>query len=58
MPEPPPTDLEPWRPHREPSPAELVLAGVRGAARTTAELVERTMNAFLRPASSVSMMRS
>ncbi len=27
---PPPTDLEPWQPQPEPSPGELVLAGVRG----------------------------
>src|SRR5690242_17441177 len=46
-PEPPehPTDLEPWQPHREPSAAELVAAGVRGAVRTSTGLAARALAA-------------
>jgi WS/DGAT/MGAT family acyltransferase len=53
----PPTDLEPWQPHREPSAAELVAAGVRGAARTTAELVARALAAVTHPESTFSVLR-
>ena len=53
----PPTDLEPWQPHREPSPAELVVAGVRGAVRTTAELAVRTVAAVARPANTLGALR-
>jgi diacylglycerol O-acyltransferase / wax synthase len=56
-PAPPATDLEPWQPKPEPSPAELVLAGVRGAITTTAELVARALNAAARPASSFGLVR-
>jgi diacylglycerol O-acyltransferase len=58
-PDPPasPTDLEPWQPHREPSPAELVAAGVREAARTTAELVARALAAVTRPANTLNVLR-
>jgi WS/DGAT/MGAT family acyltransferase len=53
----PPTDLEPWQPAPEPSAAELVLAGVRGAVRTTAEIVGRTVTALSNPATSLSVIR-
>jgi diacylglycerol O-acyltransferase len=53
----PPTDLEPWEPHREPSAAELVAAGVRGAARTTAELVTRALGAVARPTTTLGTLR-
>ncbi len=56
-PAPLPTDLEPWQPKPEPSPAELILAGVRGALTTTAELVARAVSAASRPASSFGMVR-
>jgi diacylglycerol O-acyltransferase / wax synthase len=50
-------DLEPWTPHREPSAAQLVVAGVRGVANMTAELLARTLHAATRPATSLSMVR-
>jgi diacylglycerol O-acyltransferase / wax synthase len=53
----PATDLEPWQPHREPSPAELVLAGVRGAIVTTAELATRALGAVTRPASTLGVLK-
>jgi diacylglycerol O-acyltransferase / wax synthase len=56
-PDPPDPGLEPWRPHGEPSPAELVLAGVRGMVTTTAELVTRALAAATRPATSVNLVR-
>jgi diacylglycerol O-acyltransferase len=49
-PAPPSTDLEPWQPHREPSPVELLLAGMRGLVGAALELVERTLEAASRPA--------
>ncbi len=49
--------LEPWRPQPEPSAAELVLAGARGAARTAAGLAIRTIGAATRPATSVNLLR-
>ncbi len=56
-PTPPATDLEPWQPKSEPSPVELVLAGVRGAIGTTAELVQKAVNAATRPATSLQIVR-
>jgi diacylglycerol O-acyltransferase / wax synthase len=56
-PPPAPTDLEPWQPHVEPSGAELVLAGVRGAARTTAELATRAVLAVTRPVATLEKVR-
>jgi diacylglycerol O-acyltransferase / wax synthase len=56
-PPPPPTDLEPWRPHVEPSQADLVLAGVRGVVRTTAEIATRAVGAVTRPADTLSSLR-
>src|SRR5438270_419586 len=38
-----PTDLEPWQAKPEPSGAELVVAGVRGAVNTAAELIARAL---------------
>lgn len=48
-PPPPPRDLAPWQPHREPSPAELVLAGIRGALNTSAGILNRALSASTRP---------
>ncbi len=49
-PRPPGDDLEPWRPHPEPSPADLVLAGARGFVGTGFHLAERTLQAATDPA--------
>ena len=56
-PAPPAADLEPWQPKSSPSPAELVLAGVRGAIGTTAELVQKAITAATRPATSFNIIR-
>jgi WS/DGAT/MGAT family acyltransferase len=56
-PAPPPTDLEPWQPRREPSPAELVASGVRGAVRTTAEIVTRALGAVTHPGATFGKLR-
>jgi WS/DGAT/MGAT family acyltransferase len=50
-------DLEPWRPQSEPTPADLIVAGVRGFVTTTAELVARALAAATRPASSLGALR-
>ena len=50
-PPPPQRDLEPWRPHSEPSGADLVLAGARGFVGTGIHLAERTLQAAADPAS-------
>lgn len=42
-------ELEPWRPHREPTPAELILAGLRGAVTTAMEVAERAVQAARNP---------
>lgn len=49
--------LAPWRPRPEPSPGELVLAGVRGALRTTLELAARGVAAATRPGTSLELTR-
>jgi WS/DGAT/MGAT family acyltransferase len=54
-PAPPSTALEPWQPHREPSAAELILAGLRGFVGSTLEMVERTLQAASRPATTVGL---
>ncbi|HWE32816.1 MAG TPA: wax ester/triacylglycerol synthase family O-acyltransferase [Solirubrobacteraceae bacterium] len=51
------TELEPWQPKPEPSPAELILAGARGAVVTTAELVAKALAAATRPATSVVLLK-
>jgi diacylglycerol O-acyltransferase len=51
------SELEPWRPQPEPSPAELVLAGARGAVMTTAELVTRAIAAAAKPGTSLNLLR-
>jgi WS/DGAT/MGAT family acyltransferase len=48
-PRPPGDDLD-WRPHSEPSPADLLIAGVRGFVGTAAHLVERALEAAADPA--------
>jgi diacylglycerol O-acyltransferase len=59
-PDPPEVDeaeLEPWVPRPEPSDAELVLAGAKGAIRTAAGLAARVAGAATRPASSAQLLR-
>jgi diacylglycerol O-acyltransferase / wax synthase len=56
-PKPASTDLEPWQPHSEPSPAELVLAGVRGAAKAAVGLTTRSVAAASRPSATISRLR-
>lgn len=50
-PEPPPIGHsgKPWQPHPEPSSAELLAAGLRGAARAGAELAAGAVAALLNP---------
>ncbi len=56
-PAPAPTDLQPWTAKPQPSPAELVLAGVRGAVATTAEIVTRALGAAAAPTASLGKIR-
>jgi WS/DGAT/MGAT family acyltransferase len=53
----PATDLEPWRPAPEPSPLELILAGLRGAARATVEMAARAAAAAVSPSRSAATLR-
>ncbi|MGA9859806.1 MAG: wax ester/triacylglycerol synthase family O-acyltransferase [Solirubrobacteraceae bacterium] len=53
----PDTDLEPWRPEAEPSPADLVIAGARGVVNTTASLLTRSIIAATRPTTSLHLVR-
>ena len=48
----PAEDLEPWQPKPEPSPADLVVAGVRGMVNVAGGLVSRAMDASTRPGTS------
>jgi WS/DGAT/MGAT family acyltransferase len=50
-PRPPGQELEPWRPHAEPSAADLVFAGARGLVGTGVHLMERAIQAAADPAS-------
>ncbi len=56
-PAPPPADLEPWQPRPEPSSADLLVAGARGMLRTTAGILNRTLEAATRPATSLALAR-
>ena len=56
-PQAPAGDLEPWQPHREPSSAELVAAGVRGIVGVAAGMVSRAVSAAGHPASSLGSLR-
>ncbi len=51
------TDLEPWQPRPEPSPADLLLAGARGMARTSTALAARALEAVSRPADALGVLR-
>jgi diacylglycerol O-acyltransferase len=56
-PAPPPADLEAWLPSPEPSGAEMVLAGVRGAATAATGLAGRALSAALKPGNTVNRLR-
>ncbi|MBV9603563.1 MAG: wax ester/triacylglycerol synthase family O-acyltransferase [Solirubrobacterales bacterium] len=56
-PQPPSGDLEPWQPRPEPSPVELVTAGVRGMVGVAGGLLTRAVDAASRPASSLGALR-
>ncbi len=56
-PAPPPGNLEPWQPQPEPSPVELVAAGVRGLLGAGAGIFSRAASAAARPARSLGVMR-
>jgi diacylglycerol O-acyltransferase len=55
-PAPPSMELEPWEPHREPTSAEMVLAGLQGFVGTALELLERTLRAASQPARSATAL--
>jgi diacylglycerol O-acyltransferase / wax synthase len=50
-------ELEPWKPRREPSSAELVAAGARGMFGMVAGLATRAVSAATRPVSSFGKLR-
>ncbi len=50
-------DLRPWQPSHEPSAAELVVAGVRGAAGVAADMAARAVSAATRPAAALTRVR-
>jgi WS/DGAT/MGAT family acyltransferase len=53
----PPADLEPWQPRPEPSPAQLVAAGVRGVMGVATGLASRAVSAATRPGRSLGVLR-
>jgi diacylglycerol O-acyltransferase / wax synthase len=56
-PQAPPESLEPWRPRPQPSPADLVAAGVRGAVSAAGGLAARTVSAVTRPGATLGALR-
>ncbi len=48
--------LEPWRPHPEPTPADLLFAGARGFVGTTLRIFERGLEAAVNPAETVNKL--
>jgi diacylglycerol O-acyltransferase / wax synthase len=53
----PEEDLQPWRPNPEPSPAQLVAAGVRGMVNSTVSLAGRALSAATHPGTTLSVLR-
>ena len=53
----PPEELEPWQPKPQPSPAELVAAGVRGVVGGAGGLVSRAVGAASRPGTTFGALR-
>jgi diacylglycerol O-acyltransferase / wax synthase len=56
-PDAPPTDLEPWQPHPEPTRAELFVEAIRGAVLSAGELAARTVGAAVSPQRSLGALR-
>src|SRR5215218_1653131 len=56
-PNPEPQEQDPWQPRPEPTNAELLAAGVAGFAKTTMNMVERTIVAATNPAAAVDALR-
>jgi WS/DGAT/MGAT family acyltransferase len=56
-PAPPSAELEPWHAGPEPSPAELVVAGARGIARTAIDLAGRAVSAAVAPNATLDRVR-
>ncbi len=56
-PQPHDEELEPWRPHPEPSGAELVAAGVKGMVTAGVGLAARAVSAATRPATTLGALR-
>jgi WS/DGAT/MGAT family acyltransferase len=56
-PAPRPEHLEPWQPRREPSPVDLVAAGVRGVVGAATGMASRAVSAATRPGSSFGALR-
>jgi len=54
---PPATDLEPWQPHAEPTAAELLANGVRGAVAGAVEIGARALRRALSPTESIDAAR-
>jgi diacylglycerol O-acyltransferase / wax synthase len=52
-----PQPQDPWQPRPEPTNAELLAAGVAGFAKTTLNVVERTIVAATNPAAAVDALR-
>ncbi|HSC03607.1 MAG TPA: wax ester/triacylglycerol synthase family O-acyltransferase [Solirubrobacteraceae bacterium] len=53
----PAEDLEPWQPRPEPSPAELVAAGVRGMVNVAGGMMSRALGAASHPGTSLGALR-
>jgi diacylglycerol O-acyltransferase / wax synthase len=53
----PPESLEPWQPKPQPTPVELVAAGVRGMVNVAGGLAARAVSAATRPATTMSVLR-
>jgi WS/DGAT/MGAT family acyltransferase len=57
VPQPVEVDGEEWQPHREPSGAELLAAGVRGMVGAAGEVVSRALSATTHPEQAVGRLR-
>ena len=53
----PPETLEPWRPRPQPSPTDLVAAGVRGMVGAAGGMAARTVSAVTRPGATLGALR-
>jgi diacylglycerol O-acyltransferase / wax synthase len=48
-PAPPPEDLEPWTPDREPNPVDLLTTGIAGMTKATMSVASKALHALARP---------